>query len=103
MCSSLAAGCVVMMIEIASSGGFGGLGSGPTKTVEVDALDVGLRERVCEAFTPSNLRRLSDAPATGADRLAYDITVREQDGDAEAFHLDEGALPAEMLDLIDEL
>ena len=92
-----------MMIEIASSGGFGGLGAGPTKTVEVDALDASLRERVCEAFQPDRLQELSDAAPEGADRFQYDITVREDGGDTAAFHLDEGALPPEMLDLIDAL
>ena len=92
------AGCAAMVIQIAASGGLGGIGA-PAKTVEVDALEPAMRDRVCEAFTPDNLRRLGDAPpGLGADRLTYQITV-----DGEPFTVPEAALPPEMLDMIDDL
>lgn len=95
-----------MMIEIAASGGFTGMGP-PAKTVEVDGLEPGLRSRVCEAFAPDNLRRLShdglrEADHGAADGLLYEITVREGGG-RDRFTVPEGRLPSEMLDLMDDL
>ena len=93
-----------MMIEIASQGGFAGLpATAPPKTVEVETLEQPMRERVCEAFAPDNLRRLSEtAEGPGADRLTYEITV-EGDAGRDTFTVPEGALPPEMLDMIDDL
>ena len=93
-----------MLIEIASQGGFAGpAATVPPKTVEVGALEEPMRERVCEAFAPDNLRRLSEAPeGAGADRLTYEITVEGEAG-RDTFTVAEGALPPEMLDMIDDL
>jgi hypothetical protein len=98
-----AAGCLAMMITITTSGGIGGFGLARQAEVATDALPEPLRAEACARLDSSALAALDAAPAPGADRITYHIVVIGTDGAASRFDLPETALPAETLDLIDEL
>lgn len=94
------------MITISTSGGFAGLGAGRAqKSVDTNDLEGTLRGEACRRFDPAELARLSaekERPEA-ADRLTYHITVTDEGGTPHRFDIAEGAIPAEMLDIIDEL
>lgn len=98
-----------MIITIATSGGIAGIGDpSGNKSVNTDSLPAQTREAVCEAFEAkalADLEKKAAAPdkARGADRYVYRITVKDAHGNTSVFELPEHVLPAEMLDLIDEL
>ncbi|QEW17945.1 hypothetical protein LA6_000101 [Marinibacterium anthonyi] len=97
-------GCVVLMIKISMSGGFGGLATAPGKTAVLDDVQARQSAVVCEAFDPKALEALEGRfpPAGRADTIVYDITVTDEAG-AHRFRFDETQLPADMLDLIDDI
>ncbi|WP_136443984.1 protealysin inhibitor emfourin [Pacificoceanicola onchidii] len=99
------AGCLVVLIEISKSGGFGGLAvTSPAKSVTLADLPEARAQALCEAFDPAALRALSDGLATPgrADTLTYEITVTDHAG-RHPFVLDETQLSPHMLDLIDDV
>ncbi|WP_089992610.1 protealysin inhibitor emfourin [Cognatiyoonia koreensis] len=94
-----------MMIEISTSGGFGGLqAAGMTKLATVEDLPQPEHDRICAAFAPSALAEIAGKapPAGRADTITYDITVTDDSG-AHHFKLDETQIPPTMLDMIDAL
>ncbi|MFK7835822.1 MAG: protealysin inhibitor emfourin [Sulfitobacter sp.] len=101
----LSAGCLVVMIEITTSGGFGGLATGGAHTsASLSDLPTAQAATYCEAFAPTALAALAETetPQGRADTITYEIKVVDDDG-AHQFQLDETQLPPEMLDLIDDL
>ncbi|NDW05616.1 hypothetical protein GTK09_14410 [Jiella sp. 40Bstr34] len=95
-----------MIVKIATSGGFAGIpAAGINKTVDVSSLPPPLQERVCRAFEPPKLKRLekSGAPDTSVDRFNYAITVTDDAGEVHRYRLEESVLPAELIDLMDEM
>lgn len=101
----LSAGCLVVLIEISTSGGFGGLAvTSPAKSVTLSELPEARAQVLCEAFDPAALQALSDKMAAPgrADTLTYEITVTDHAG-RHPFVLDETQLPPRMLDLIDDV
>jgi hypothetical protein len=98
-----AAGCLAMMITITTSGGIGGFGLAKKAEVAVDNLPEPLRVETCAKLDPAALGALDPTPVRGAaDRIVYHIVVVEE-GKVATFALPETALPAETLDLIDQL
>jgi hypothetical protein len=107
MCGDLAAGCLAMMVTIATSGGIGGFGLGKEAKVELDALPAGIREEACTLLVPDRLSRLereSRAPGKqgGADRITYRIEL-EHAGGVSTYEIGEAAMSPEMLDMIDAM
>ncbi len=104
---SIASGCAAVIISLSTSGGIGGFGLSATeKTIETDTLSPGMREKVCERFNPKALKKLAEARQEQygvADYIIYHVTVTDDDGVKHRFDLSEATLPAEMLDLIDEM
>ncbi len=99
-----AAGCLAMMITISTSGGIGGFGLAKQAEVSVDSLPEPLRAEACQRLDPMALEALDATPVRGAaDRIVYRIVVAERGTASVTFDLPETALPAETLDLIDEL
>ncbi|MEL7224287.1 MAG: protealysin inhibitor emfourin [Cyanobacteria bacterium J06576_12] len=98
--------CLMLMIEISTSGGIGGLAqsASPTKSVTLNDLPNREAETLCRAFNPDVLRAISDkAVSLGrADITMYQIVVTDHHG-SQRFAIDETQLSPEMLDLIDEL
>lgn len=95
-----------MIIEITSSGGFGGAATDVTKRIDVDRQAEPERQELCEAFEPHELQRLvKEGPRTrgGADMMTYRITVIDAQQHEQSFTLQESQLPAAMLDLIDQM
>jgi Emfourin len=95
-----------MKVTIKTSGGFGGFGLSPKPTVvDVDLLVGALKERVRAAFAPARLKTLAKAAGDlrAADRIVYELEVTAEGGRTERVEVNEDALPAEMLDLIDEI
>jgi hypothetical protein len=96
-----------MLITLSTSGGIGGFGlGGKEKTVETDGLEAPLRQKVCDRFDPAVLAKLQlvDPGHSGsADRITYHVVVKDDKGERHRFDIPEAALPAEMLDLIDEM
>src|SRR5690606_15674597 len=93
-----------------SSGGFAGMGNRPVSTVNTDNLPADIKDRACAAFDPGNLDKIaaqSKAPGKGmskqADRFTYRIMVKEASGSMQSFEMAEEDIPAEMIDLIDEM
>lgn len=93
-----------MIIEIASTGGFGGIAAaGLHKRVDVDDQPAAMQQELCEAFEPDELARLASQPCRNCpDRLTYRITITEQQ-QSQSFTLQEAQLPPDMLDLIDQM
>lgn len=101
----LSAGCLVLMIEISVSGGFGGLpAAGATKSTNLDDLPAAEAAALCAAFDPDALASMAETapPAGRADTVTYEITVTDDQG-PHRFQLDETQFPPETLDLIDGL
>jgi hypothetical protein len=93
-----------MLISISTSGGMLGTGvpGGGEKTVDTQTLSETAREEVCRYFDPKELAKLAKPRnVESADRFTYHVTVSDADGRKHSFNLSEGAMPAEMLDLID--
>lgn len=95
-----------MIIEISSSGGFGGLAAaGLNKRIDVDQQAPAMRQEICDMFEPQDLNQLAAAApnARSADGMVYKITVTDQQDSAHVYTLREDQLPPEMLDLIDSM
>lgn len=95
-----------MIIEISSSGGFGGVpASALHKRIDVDQQAPALRQEICEYFEPQDLDQLAarKKPRRGADMMVYRITVTDRQSGAHVYELREDQLPPEMLDLIDQM
>ncbi|AUH33366.1 protealysin inhibitor emfourin [Paracoccus tegillarcae] len=95
-----------MIIEISSSGGFGGLAAaGLNKRIDVDQQAPSVRQEICEMFEPQDLRQLAALTpnARRADGMVYRITVTDRQDGAHVYTIPEDQLPAEMLDLIDAM
>ena len=95
-----------MIIEISSSGGIAGLpAAGVSKRLVVDDKSDAQKAEICSAFDPKNLTKLADkATAEGAaDTITYKIVVTDNDEEKHEFDIAEEALPAEMLDMIDDM
>ena len=98
------AGCLAMMITITTSGGIGGFGLAKSAHVAVDSLPEPLRAEACALLDPSALGALDTKPAPGAaDRIMYKIAIEGAGASSGTFRVPESALPAETLDLIDQL
>lgn len=93
-----------MMIEVASSGGFGGFAAGGVSK-QLDVTDAESQQTYCETFDPGALSRLeAREPNPGAaDMQTYTIAVTDDENRRHVFRLREDALPPEMLDLIDAM
>lgn len=94
-----------MIIEIASTGGFGGISAaGLNKRIDVEEQSDTVRQELCDAFGPEELGRLAAQPCeTCPDRMTYHITVTDEDRNDHIFTLQEDQIPPEMLDLIDQM
>lgn len=95
-----------MIIEISSSGGFGGIAAAALhKRVDVDQQPPAFRHELCEYFEPRDLDRLAaHAPARkGADIIVYRIIVRDRQSREHVYLIREDQLPPQMLDLIDQM
>lgn len=104
-CSSVLAGCVVMIIEISTSGGFGGLSAaGINKKVDMKFVTDSARSEICRAFDLKKLKDMADKSGNigSADRITYNIVVVDDNEKRHGFNVNEDVLPAEMLDMIDE-
>ncbi len=91
-----------MIITIATSGGIGGFGTGPAKTVDLNSLPPEVRQEACTVMTDERLAPLTDQGADGADRITYAISISSE-GRTRRYEIAESALPPDMLDLIDTL
>ena len=93
-----------MMIEVASSGGFGGLAAGGV-TKQLDVTDPDDLQTYCEAFDPGELSRLEarEPNLAAADMQTYTIAVTDDENRRHVFRLREDAMPPVMLDLIDAM
>ncbi len=95
-----------MIIEITSSGGFAGIpGAGIDKQINVDIQAAAMKERICAAFEPAVLKKMSAKRTKyrGADLVTYRITIVGENTDKLVFEVREDDIPPEMLDLIDEM
>lgn len=95
-----------MIIEISSSGGFGGIAAaGVNKRIDVDRQSAKVQQEICEYFEPRDLDQLVSRGVRGrsADTLVYRITVTDQQDGQHVYTLREDQLPPEMLDLIDAM
>jgi hypothetical protein len=95
-----------MMIEITTSGGFAGIGTGAgARVLDLVNAEQAARESYCAAFDPKVLAVLSEtAPIVGAaDMFSYHIVVTDKDGKRHVFDFREDQLTPEMLDLIDAI
>jgi hypothetical protein len=104
--ATLAAGCFAMIIEISSSGGFGGIPAAAMhKRIDVDQQAPSLRQEICDAFEPRDLRQLAARSGNlrGADLMVYRITVTDRQDGPHVYDIREDQLPAEILDLIDQM
>lgn len=100
------AGCVAMIIEISSGGGFGGISAAAlSKRIDVDQQSAALQRELCEYFEPGDLRQLAATPCKTrcADSMVYQITVTDEQRNRHVYTLREDQLPPEMLDLIDQM
>ncbi|MGI9351877.1 MAG: protealysin inhibitor emfourin [Rhizobiaceae bacterium] len=95
-----------MIIEITTSGGFGGISSvGIQKSVDVKALAEPDKSKIYEAFDLINLgvmARKTGHPGA-ADGMKYKIIIVDDENQRHEFDVNESALPAAMLDMIDEM
>lgn len=95
-----------MIIEISSSGGFGGIAAaGLKKRIDVDQQTPAVRQEICDMFEPDDLSQLASRPgrAKGNDMMVYRIRVTDQQQDEHVFTIREDQLPPEMLDMIDQM
>ena len=95
-----------MLIEISTSGGFGGLeAAGIHKSVDMKTLAEPARSEICKAFDPKKLKAIAGrtSHAGAADGMTYKIVVVDDKETRHEFNVAEDALPAEMLDMIDGL
>ncbi|MCQ0971202.1 hypothetical protein MLD63_12295 [Paracoccus sp. TK19116] len=95
-----------MIIEISSSGGFGGIAVPAMNTrIDVDRQSASMQKEICEYFEPQDLDRLAraKAPARGADMMTYEIRVIDRQSGQHVYRLREDQIPPEMLDLLDSL
>lgn len=95
-----------MIIEISSSGGFGGIAAaGLNKRIDVDQQAPAMQQELCDMFEPQDLRQLaaSKPNARRADGMIYRITVTDRQAEAHVYTIPEDQLPPEMLDLIDAM
>lgn len=102
MCGGVLEACRAMIITIATTGGIGGFGLGPARTVDVDRLAPDIRRETCAVMTDARLAPLTAKAAEGADRITYAISI-SVDGATRRYEIAESALPPDMLDLIDSL
>ena len=79
--------------------------AGVSKRLVVDDKSDAQKAEICSAFDPKNLTKLADkATAEGAaDTITYKIVVTDDDEEKHEFDIAEEALPAEMLDMIDDM
>lgn len=93
-----------MLIDIVSSGGFGGITT-PAKTLHMDtsATTEEKRQTYCDAFDPDALSNLSvdGGNPNAADLTLYTISVTDDQGEEHVFQIQEDAIPDELLDLMD--
>lgn len=95
-----------MIIEISSTGGFGGIPAAAlNKRIDVDQQSASVRQEICEYFEPQDLSQLASRSKTrsGADMMVYRITVTNQQDGEHVYTIREDQLPPEMLDLIDQM
>ncbi len=95
-----------MIIEISSSGGFGGLAAaGLNKRIDVDRQAPALRQEICDMFEPRDLSQLASRSvrAKGSDMMVYRIRVTGRQAGEQVYTIREDQLPPEMLDLIDQM
>lgn len=95
-----------MIIEISSSGGFSGIPAAAMhKRIDVDQQAPSLRQEICDAFEPRDLRQLASRSGVrnGADMMVYRITVTDRKEGEQVYNIREDQLPPEMLDLIDQM
>jgi hypothetical protein len=93
-----------MKLTIKTSGGIGGIGLSPKPHVVDDEYhDPAIRKRVRTAVSPDQLKSLAQRAGNphAADMITYEMSVT--DGDTARVELGGDSLPAELLDLIDEL
>lgn len=92
-----------MLIEITSSGGFGGLSTNQKTVINTEQMEAGEKTTVCDTFAIENLEKLEDKGENvkAADMFTYDIVVTEDDGSKRTFSLPESVIPADVLDMID--
>ena len=95
-----------MIIEISTSGGFGGFSAaGIHKTVDMKTVAEPAKTVICDAFDLKKLKTI--AGNTGhpgaADGMTYKIVILDDKEERHEFNLAEEVIPAEMLDLIDEM
>lgn len=95
-----------MLITITTSGGLLGTGlPGKSTVIDTQGISGAQKDEACRQFDPQTLAKLvrtAHERASGADRVVYHVTVRDAAGKTHAFDLPEAAMPAQMLDLIDE-
>ena len=93
-----------MIIEISTSGGFGGIpAAGLTKRIDLDEQPAPARAELCQYFEPGDLRQLAarSRKETTADAMTYRIRLIEPSARPRTFTIREDQLPPDMLDLID--
>ena len=95
-----------MIIEISSSGGFGGVAAaGLNKRIDVDQQSPSMRQEICEMFESRDLSQLASKSGTSrsADAMVYKIKVTDPEDGAHTYTIREDQIPPEMLDLIDAM
>jgi hypothetical protein len=95
-----------MIIEISSSGGFGGIAAaGVKKRIDVDQQSAAVQQEICEYFEPRDLDQLASRSgnARAADAMVYRIIVTDPKDGQHVYTIPEDQLPPEMLDLIDTM
>lgn len=105
-CATVTAGCIAMIIEISSSGGFGGItAAGLNKRIDVEKQPTPVQQEICEYFELKDLRLLASRSngKHGADMMTYRITVTDREDGEHVYTIREDQLPPEMLDLIDAM
>lgn len=92
-----------MILTIASSGGFAGLGAGPEREIDVDSLPEPVQAQVCEVFGPERLQTyVAPLPDGAADMVVYHLKAVDGARSVEA-DLREDQMSPDMLDLMDGL
>lgn len=92
-----------MIIEISTSGGFGGLSAaGMRKRIDVEQQAPGIRQELCGLFEPADLKQLAarSRSETRADAMTYEIRLIDRRS-RKTYTIREDQLPPDMLDLID--
>ena len=104
-CSTILMGCLVLSIEISTSGGFGGISAaGKQKRLDMDTVAEPDRSKICEAFATRKLKAIANkvGHAGAADVMTYRIVVVDIKKQRHEFNIREDVLPPELLDMIDE-